>query len=108
MASWEVDSLFAGTSQAVVAEDAWYLYGLQLENAKLRGDHTTGGSTDIFKCSDQIQREFLTELCRLGGFSPGHFVPTAPSLLTAATTIPLLGGWGCSLPPLRHPAGLPT
>ena len=49
VASWEDDAIFAGTSQAVGAEDAWYLCGVQLENAKLRGDHTTGGSTDIFK-----------------------------------------------------------
>ena len=42
VASWEDDAMFAGTSQAVGAEDAWCLYGVQLENAKLRGDHTTG------------------------------------------------------------------
>ena len=63
--------MFAGTSQAVGAEDASYLHGVYLENAKLRGEHSTGGSTDIFKCFDQLQRDFLIELCRLGGFPPG-------------------------------------
>ena len=86
--------MFAGTSQAVGAEDAWYLCGIQLENAKLRGEHTTGGSTDIFQCFDQLQRDFLTELCRLGGFPLGPFVLTALFIPAAATTTPLLGALG--------------
>ena len=86
--------MFAGTSQAVGAEDAWYLYGIQLENAKLRGEHTTGGPADIFKCFDQLQREFLTELCRLGVFPLVLFLLMGPFMLTAATTIPLLDGLG--------------
>ena len=86
--------MFAGTSQAVGAEDAWYLYGVQLENAKLRGYHTTGGSTDIFKCFDQLKREFLIELCRLGGFPLVPFWPTDLFTPPAASIIPLLGGLG--------------
>ena len=70
------------------------LVWVQLENAKFQGAHTTGGSTDIFKHFDQLQRDFLIELCRLGGLPLVPFWPTDLFMPGAAIIIPLLGGLG--------------
>ena len=57
--SWASEDLFAGTDKPVGAEDAWYLMGIFLEEAKLNGQPLTGGSADIWKCFDQMQMLFL-------------------------------------------------
>ena len=51
---WEEPELFAGTTAATGAEDAWYLTALELELAKLCGQTITGGRAVICKCFDQI------------------------------------------------------
>ncbi len=104
VASWEDDAMFAGTSQAVGAEDVWYLYGVQLENAKSRGDHTTGGSTDIFKYFDQLQREFMLELCRLGGFPPGPLLAYSSFHAQCCYYNTIAAGLGAAH---FHPCGIP-
>ena len=104
VASWEDQAMFAGTTQAVGAEDAWYMYGVFLENAKLRGEHTTGGSTDIFKCFDQLQREFLIEFCRIGGFPPGPLLAYKNDYSSCQCYNTIAGGLGVAH---YHPCGIP-
>ena len=57
----------AGTEAATGAEDAWYSAALDLELAKVLGQEFTGGSADIWKCFDQIQRELIHFLLELSG-----------------------------------------
>jgi hypothetical protein len=64
---WEEEELFAGTSAGIGAEDAWYLTALEFELARLLGLPITGGSADIWKCFDQIQRRLIYYLLELGG-----------------------------------------
>ena len=66
--TWEKHELFAGTTAPSGAEDAWYLMGLDLEVSKLYGQDITGGSADIWKCFDQVQRKLLYFLLEAGGF----------------------------------------
>jgi hypothetical protein len=66
--NWEHEELFAGTSAASGAEDAWFLLGINLEWARLLGLDFTGGSADIWKCFDQHQRGFLYHLLEAAGF----------------------------------------
>ena len=68
IAGWEDPELYAGTTAATGAEDAWYLTGLDFEMAKLRGEDVTGGSADIWKCFDQVQRSLVYFLLEAGGF----------------------------------------
>ena len=68
--NWEHEELFAGTSAATGAEDAWFLLGLECEEARLLGHTVTGGSADIWKCFDQHQRALLYDLLAHAGF-PG-------------------------------------
>ena len=63
----EQEELFAGTTAATGAEDAWFLLGLDCEVARLEGDSITGGSADIFKCFDQVQRRLFKRLLRESG-----------------------------------------
>jgi len=57
--TWAKEELFAGTSAPCGAEDAWYLMGLDLDLARLTDLPVTGGSADIWKCFDQVQRRLL-------------------------------------------------
>ena len=66
--TWEHSELFAGTTAPCGAEDAWYLLGLDFELARLTGQPLTGGSADIWKCFDQVQRELLYDLLQASGF----------------------------------------
>jgi hypothetical protein len=68
---WEEEELFAGTSASTGAEDAWYLTALEFELARLMGIDVTGGSADIWKCFDQIQRALIHFVLELGGFPRG-------------------------------------
>ena len=65
--SWSDQGLFAGCNRPVGAEDAWFLEALVSEEARLSGEQVSGGSTDIWKCFDQIEIEFLCALLALGG-----------------------------------------
>ena len=104
IASWEVDSLFAGTSKPVGAEDAWYLFSAQLENERLHGRCTTGGSADIFKCFDQLSRALLVDLCRIGGFPPGPLAAYQAFHEACLYHNSIAGGLGEAH---RHPCGIP-
>ena len=73
IAGWEDPELYAGTTAATGAEDAWYLTGLDFEMAKLRDEDVTGGSADIWKCFDQVQRNLVYFLLEVGGF-PKHIL----------------------------------
>jgi hypothetical protein len=65
---WEKEQLFAGTTAPCGAEDAWYTMGVDLELARLFNHIITGGSADIWKCFDQMQRMLLYFLLEAGGF----------------------------------------
>ena len=67
VATWRDPGLFAGCNRPVGAEDAWYLEALFNENARLSGEQVSGASTDIWKCFDQVDIEFLCELLKLAG-----------------------------------------
>ena len=71
IATWEDPELYAGTTAATGAEDAWYFTALDFELAKLLGEDITGGSADIWKCFDQIQRQLVYFLLEAGGFPKG-------------------------------------
>ena len=86
------------------AEDAWYMYGFYLENVKLRGEQSTGGFTDIFKCFDDLQRDFLIELCRLGGFPPGPLLAYRSFHASCRYYNTIAGGLGDAH---DHPCGIP-
>ena len=49
------------------ADDAWYMNALQMEEALLKGQTITGGSADLQKAFDQIQRDMLYELLAEAG-----------------------------------------
>ena len=66
MQSWAVDEMHAGTSSNG-AEDAWWRTALDHELARLQGKEVTGGSADIFKCFDQVQRPLLKVLLQMSG-----------------------------------------
>ena len=66
--NWEHEELFAGTSAASGAEDAWFLLGIDFELARLLDLDFTGGSADIWKCFDQHQRDLLYHLLEAAGF----------------------------------------
>jgi hypothetical protein len=66
--SWEKEELFAGTTAPCGAEDAWYLMGVDMELARLSDQPLTGGSADIWKCFDQVQRSLLYFLLEAAGF----------------------------------------
>jgi hypothetical protein len=66
--TWEYPELFAGTTAPSGAEDAWFLLGVDFELARLTGQPFTGGSADIWKCFDQVQRALLYWLLQVAGF----------------------------------------
>ena len=62
---WEIEELYTvkGGAQA-----AWWVTALELEHLNCQGVSVTGGSADLRKAFDEIQRELLYELLRKGGF----------------------------------------
>ena len=94
IASWETDSLFAGTSKPVGAEDAWCLFSAQLENDRLYGRCTTRGSADIPNFSTSSVGSCWST-CAASVASPlAPWPPTRPSTRLASIITPLRGGWG--------------
>jgi ribonuclease HI len=49
------------------ALDAWFNKALSIEAAKLEGIHIAGGSVDVYKCFDQVNRELLFLLAQQAG-----------------------------------------
>ena len=67
VATWAMSEHYAGTGPNG-AEDAWYHTGMVVETARLKNQDITGGAADVWKCSDQVLRELLFVLLKLGGF----------------------------------------
>ena len=58
--------MYAGTGECG-AEDAWYDAAVQFETWELGGESYVGGTTDIIKCFDQVNRQLLHRvLTRMG------------------------------------------
>ena len=62
---WEVEELYTvkGGAQA-----AWWVTAIELEHLNCQGITVTGGSADLQKAFDEIQRDLLYDLLRKGGF----------------------------------------
>ena len=61
--SWDHPALHAGIP-GKGAQDAWLKTALGVELAKVFGLEVSGGSVDIYKCFDQINRNLVYELAR--------------------------------------------
>ena len=86
------------------AEEGWYLTSLCIELARLEGRHITGGSADVMKCFDQIQRPLLYELLRMSGL-PSDFVNLYQDMLDNLQVVNNISGYIGE--PHRHPCGIP-
>ena len=64
-------SMFAG-APGLGADDAWMSTAIWAEQCTLNHLDFGGGSTDVFKCFDQIRRPLLYSLLQHGGFPPPH------------------------------------
>ena len=62
---WEIEEPYTvkGGAQA-----AWWVTALELEHLNCQAVSVTGGSADLTKAFDEIQRDLLYELLRKGGF----------------------------------------
>ena len=63
------DGFFAGTD-ALGAEDAWWETAVVLEEMLLNNTPFSAGTSDIFKCFDQIPREVIYMLALHFGIDP--------------------------------------
>jgi hypothetical protein len=59
--SWDDKAINSGVP-GKGATDAWYQTALEVELQRISGQHVSGGSIDIYKCFDQINRELLEDL----------------------------------------------
>ena len=64
--TWDHPAFNAGVPKKG-AQDAWLRTALKLELNNLSGEHTAGGSIDIYKCFDQINRSLLYHLAKEAG-----------------------------------------
>ena len=101
--TWNLDEFYAGTGSNG-AEDAWYQTGLQHEAARLKGQDITGGTADIWKCFDQVCREFVYLLLKIGGF-PTRILQAYSSFHEGCVFYNSLAG-SLGLPH-SHPNGIP-
>ena len=77
---------------------------LQFEESRLEGDDISGGSTDIYKCFDQIQLGLLCDLLELAGFPPGPLQAYRTFHANCLYHNTLAGGVGLAH---RHICGIP-
>ena len=63
---WDVPELYAGTP-GKGAQDAWLNTALQMELAHLSNEQISGGSVDVYKCFDQVNRELVYEVAKEAG-----------------------------------------
>eukprot|EP00973_Karenia_brevis_P061783 8591118-Karenia_brevis.AAC.1 len=61
--------MFAG-QPGTSAQDAWYLAALDLEEARVQGADFLGGTSDLYKCFDQVVRLLLYATLIISGISP--------------------------------------
>jgi len=73
--SWATDDMFAGIP-GVGAADAWYSTAITIEHSTLHNIPLTGGSADIRKCFDEIQRPLLYLLAYTAGIPRTFYLPT--------------------------------
>ena len=64
--TWDCPELNSGVP-GKGAFDAWLQTALEIELAQLIGEPTAGGSIDIYKCFDQIDRDLVEQLARQAG-----------------------------------------
>ena len=64
--TWDDIALNAGVP-GKSASDAWHATALDLEYAQLHGLAVAGGSLDIFKCFDQLNRDLILDLAAQAG-----------------------------------------
>ena len=57
------------------AQDAWLMTSLKAELARLEGKNISGGSIDIYKCFDQINRDLLFRLACEAGMPKRILIP---------------------------------
>ena len=67
---WALSEMYAGVGNQG-AEDAWYSLAMQTGHFDLIGTPYSGGTVDIAKCFDQINRELLRELATRAGMPRG-------------------------------------
>ncbi len=67
--TWDHPALNAGVP-GKGAQDAWMRTALNLEHNKLQAKQTAGGSIDVFKCFDQVNRPLIAELALEAGMPP--------------------------------------
>ena len=67
---WALSSMFAGVGTQG-AEDAWYAFATQKGHFDLLGTPYAGGTVDISKCFDQVNRQLLDQLAKDAGMDPG-------------------------------------
>ena len=72
--AWHLPEMFAGRPGAV-ATDAWYITAAELEFAQLEGSRYAGGTVDMYKCFNQVNKHLLTKILLLAGF-PAHIMAT--------------------------------
>ena len=104
VATWRDPGLFAGCNRPVGAEDAWFLEALSTEEARLTGQQVTGGSTDIWKCFDQVDIDFLCDLLKLAGCPTPITTAYASFHRSALYHNTVAGGLG---EPHSHPCSIP-
>ena len=69
--SWMLDSMFAGVPDRS-ASDAWYLTGLEVEEATVLNKCLVGGAVDLFKCFDQVRAGAGLRVIGQGGMPDTH------------------------------------
>lgn len=67
---WAMDEMHAGAGSNG-AEDAWYAVSTQIGQFNLQGTDYCGGTIDIMKCFDQINRELIREMATAAGMPQG-------------------------------------
>ena len=64
VARWNHAALHAGIP-GQGACDAWHLTAVDVEETRSDGLHVTGGSLDIYKCFDQLNRHLVLKIAAL-------------------------------------------
>ncbi len=61
--SWRDEAMFSGGS-GMGAEECAYLTALEVEHQSLQNQNVSVGSIDIYKCFDQIVRDFVEKYAK--------------------------------------------
>ena len=67
---WGLPEMYAGVGSQG-AEDAWYALAIHIGHLNLLDEDYTGGTVDIAKCFDQINRELVEQLAIRAGMPRG-------------------------------------